>query len=205
MTLPLQQPLLPLLIATIERAGSDNVGYFGGLYEGGYHIQQYPEELARLICLLASRQPFRWSLEIGIASGGTTRSIREWVTVENTVVIDDGAHAKFPVWECENRHTIANLHEFRGNSHSVEAAAFLDQFVQPFDLVGIDGDHSFEGVKADWELVQPHLAPQALVWFHDIVACSGVAELWQHLKQSYHVLLETTGLGIGVLCYQPFR
>jgi predicted O-methyltransferase YrrM len=35
------------------------------------------------------------------------------------------------------------------------------------DLLFIDGDHSFEGVRADFEMFQPWLAPNALVVFHD--------------------------------------
>jgi predicted O-methyltransferase YrrM len=35
------------------------------------------------------------------------------------------------------------------------------------DLIFIDGDHSYEGVKADWELFLPHLAEFGVVVFHD--------------------------------------
>ena len=37
----------------------------------------------------------------------------------------------------------------------------------PIDLIFIDGDHSYEGVKRDWELFTPHLAPFGVVVFHD--------------------------------------
>ena len=35
------------------------------------------------------------------------------------------------------------------------------------DLLFIDGDHSYEGVKKDWELFTPHLSPFGVVVFHD--------------------------------------
>jgi len=35
------------------------------------------------------------------------------------------------------------------------------------DLIFIDGDHSYEGVKADWELFLPHLNEFGVVVFHD--------------------------------------
>ena len=35
------------------------------------------------------------------------------------------------------------------------------------DLIFIDGDHSYEGVKADWELFLPHLSEFGVVVFHD--------------------------------------
>ena len=35
------------------------------------------------------------------------------------------------------------------------------------DLLFIDGDHTYEGVKRDWQLFTPHLAPFGIVVFHD--------------------------------------
>jgi predicted O-methyltransferase YrrM len=37
----------------------------------------------------------------------------------------------------------------------------------PIDLLFIDGDHSFEGVRDDFNMFRPWLAPNALVVFHD--------------------------------------
>ncbi len=190
--------LLDWMTRRIEFAGSDNLEVFGGLYEGGYHIQQAPEELARFTLLLAALGPFESSLEIGIASGGTTRFLREHVEIRSTVTIDDGLHPKSVIWQRENRHAVANVTEFRGNSHSTNARQFLLSLNRTFDLVLIDGDHSAEGVRADWTLVQPFLRRNAVVWFHDIIACPGVRDLWQELRARFPVILETQQLGSGV-------
>jgi predicted O-methyltransferase YrrM len=45
------------------------------------------------------------------------------------------------------------------------------------DLVFIDGDHSYESVKSDFETVVPWLTEKAMVAFHDTVAFEGVARL----------------------------
>ncbi len=37
------------------------------------------------------------------------------------------------------------------------------------DLIFIDGDHSYEGVKSDWELFLPHMHPFTVVVFHDTI------------------------------------
>jgi predicted O-methyltransferase YrrM len=47
---------------------------------------------------------------------------------------------------------------------SSEAAAGWNQ---PIDLIFIDGDHSYEGVKRDWELFIPHMSEFGVVVFHD--------------------------------------
>ena len=38
---------------------------------------------------------------------------------------------------------------------------------EKIDLIFIDGDHSYEGVKADWDAFLPHLNPFGVVAFHD--------------------------------------
>ena len=38
---------------------------------------------------------------------------------------------------------------------------------RPIDLLFIDGDHSYAGVKRDWELFSPHLSPFGVTVFHD--------------------------------------
>jgi len=40
-------------------------------------------------------------------------------------------------------------------------------WTRPIDLLFIDGDHSLNGVRADFEMFHPWLAPNALVVFHD--------------------------------------
>lgn len=38
---------------------------------------------------------------------------------------------------------------------------------RPIDLLFIDGDHSYEGVKRDWDLFVPHVRDFGIVIFHD--------------------------------------
>lgn len=42
------------------------------------------------------------------------------------------------------------------------------------DLLFIDGDHSYEGVKADWEAYKRLMRPNSIVIFHDIGWAEGV-------------------------------
>ena len=37
----------------------------------------------------------------------------------------------------------------------------------PIDLLFIDGDHSYKGVKHDWEAFAPHVNPFGVIVFHD--------------------------------------
>ena len=47
---------------------------------------------------------------------------------------------------------------------STDAAA---TWTRPIDLIFIDGDHSYEGVKRDWDLFVKHVPPFGMVVFHD--------------------------------------
>jgi predicted O-methyltransferase YrrM len=38
---------------------------------------------------------------------------------------------------------------------------------RPIDLLFIDGDHTYDGVKNDWVLFSPHLSPFGVAVFHD--------------------------------------
>jgi predicted O-methyltransferase YrrM len=49
---------------------------------------------------------------------------------------------------------------------SSDAAA---NWSHPIDMLFIDGDHSYEGVKRDWELFSPHVSSFGVVVFHDTI------------------------------------
>ena len=195
----------------INAAGSDNHEYFGAKWTGGYHIQQDPKEFALLIQTLQWTE-FENYLVIGVAAGGTERFICENVIVGTLIAIDDGNHPNHKYWE-ENKMAMEKLQWgrqrfqatlYKDDSHSKEAERCLRCCGLKFNLVGIDGDHSPQGVLQDWELVQPYLAPGALVWFHDILideaGQNGARKLWIRLKTQHEVLLETKGkFGIGVI------
>jgi MMP 1-O-methyltransferase len=53
---------------------------------------------------------------------------------------------------------------------SSEAAT---EWAQPVSLLWIDGDHTYESARRDFELWQPHLLPDAIVALHDTFVSSG--------------------------------
>lgn len=57
---------------------------------------------------------------------------------------------------------------------STEVAAHFKTEVQSVDLLFIDGDHSYSGVKADWETYKDRLRQGSIVVFHDYGWADGV-------------------------------
>ena len=58
---------------------------------------------------------------------------------------------------------------------------------RPIDFLYIDGDHTYNGVKKDYDMYSPLVRKGGVVAFHDIVTRSrncGVHQLWDELKQT---------------------
>lgn len=174
----------------IRRCGSDNLSVFGGLFEGGYHIQQVPEELAQAIMILERYRTHTY-LEIGAAAGGTARTLKDLGIAHEIFVIDDNKHPKHWV-----RKFILPCTEWIGDSHSEECRAQLERWGRQFDLVLIDGDHNYEGVRSDLNLVLPFMAPWSILMLHDTVCTDGPKLLREEIRSgAYRGLTEIAHCG----------
>jgi predicted O-methyltransferase YrrM len=62
--------------------------------------------------------------------------------------------------------------------HNCPSAVFAPSCPECIDLLFIDGDHSYNGVRADWQLFGPKVRSGGLILFHDYVSIyPGVAQL----------------------------
>jgi predicted O-methyltransferase YrrM len=84
---------------------------------------------------------------------------------------------------------------------------------QPIDLLFIDGDHSYAGVKRDWDLFAPHMQPFGVTVFHDTLwnlrpdpalyrADMGVPRFVEELRQQGYPVV-TIEQDFGVSLVQP--
>ena len=84
------------------------------------------------------------------------------------------------------------LHIITGDSHSAHTQSRVARKLGPakLDFLFIDGDHSYDGVKRDFEMYSPLVRAGGVIAFHDIVAhppeaqCH-VHEFWVEVKQRY--------------------
>lgn len=176
-------------------------------------------ELSRLVHLLR-RRPLHRVLEIGVSSGGT---LALWARLAAKDAHLVGVDMKIEPFvrqrlnsECMGTQTV-QLMEGSSHSHIVKNEVSQSFGGQPLDFLFIDGDHSYEGVKCDWEMYSPLVRPRGVVAFHDIVpdhrtqfgvetkADAGqVHKLWNELKEQFehYEFVENAaqdGYGIGVL------
>ena len=68
------------MVRAVEAAGSAQEEFFGfPVRQDGLYLQQDPEEYAAFVHFMATKAPAaELSLEIGIASGGQTRFLRDY-------------------------------------------------------------------------------------------------------------------------------
>jgi hypothetical protein len=149
----------------------------------GLSIWQRPNEFARYLVWLAARPPIRSYLEIGVESGGsfiaTTEYLRRFHPLRVAIGVDPVLSP--PVFDYVSRSD--GVYFIQGTQASDDLRWLIEQ-VGGLDLVFIDGDHSPDGVRADWEFTRSR---SRCVAFHDIVAESlpGVASLWKQIRSTH--------------------
>lgn len=75
-----------------------------------------------------------------------------------------------------------------------------------YGYVYIDGDHSYEGVKLDYNLFWPKLKKGGFMAFHDVTVKQwgrlkgfGVWRLWEEIKSNHKIIFPLRQSGLGIL------
>lgn len=160
-------------------------------------VLQDREELLGFCDWIAQNQ-IRSYLEIGIWTGRLLCLLHDLFRFETLAACDMGMAT-------QHGYTIqvpAQTQCFWGSSHSWDYLQWRQQQGQ-FDLIFIDGDHSYAGVSQDFANCLRY--PHRFIAFHDIhnqePASSGVARFWQELSgHKLEILnpLGASGMGIGI-------
>lgn len=165
------RPTHPLAIA---RAA---IGEYGAIQKEG--------ELAGFLAVLMDLDP-RVVVEIGSASGGTLYAWQQLPTVRRVVAIDMPGG---PYGDGDYQMNDHGCEVIYGDSHDPATLHHLEDVLgtDPLDVLFIDGDHSYDGVKADWEMYSPLVRSGGVVGFHDICNHDGVQIYWDGKPASVDV------------------
>jgi len=139
--------------------------------EGVTEHKQIKPATAEYICSLFGQIGFESILEIGRSRGHSFGLMRFLLPDAFIVSVDPKPH---PV-----AYRVALLDAFDDHFllfNSLGWADLLDHEPK-FDFVLVDGDHSYAGVKRDWDTIQPYLQDRAVILF-DNVNIKGVARLF---------------------------
>ena len=183
------------------------------------------QKKSELLALLNRVSPLRASAvcEIGAASGGTLCALSH-TAAESAIVISidrDFTPARLRALPKLGR-ARQSLTCIAGDSHSTAVHARVGAILdgRKLDVLFIDGDHTAEGVRADFDAYRGFVRSGGVIAFHDIVAdfntrfgrptaadSGGVPEFWRELRRRYATTQEFVesseqdGYGIGVLAW----
>lgn len=122
-------------------------------------------------------------VEIGSYYGASSCFLAEGLKAGKIYCIDtwqndamsEGSRDTFCVFKENTRKYRDKIVEVRGWSYDV--VDVIKSLNKPVDLLFIDGDHSYEGVKKDWDLYSPMLKRNSVVIFHDYGWAEGVQKV----------------------------
>lgn len=171
-------------------------------FNKGIRFWQYPNQFAPYLKHL-SQYEINSYLEIGCRWGGTF--------ILTTELLRNG-NQNFKSMACDliqmsdilsEYKKYNNFEYFKGNSSWLKRLITEDTY----DLILIDGDHSYEGLKSDFEITK-RFKPK-YVSFHDITNdnCPGVVQFWNEIKNDYkhfeftsqYESVDGNFLGIGLI------
>lgn len=196
----------------------DQVTFAMTASQGFLRPMQNRFEIGELMRRVREKQPKR-ILEIGTARGGTLFLFCQNAAPDATIVsldlpfgINGGG---YPDWKIPLYESFAQPDQklilIRGDSHSEESKAEVIRRAgeAPFDLIMIDADHRYEGVKRDFELYGPLVASDGLIVMHDVLPNRFDAEIqvdrfWTEVKERFETdeIVENRdqgNMGIGVV------
>lgn len=184
-----------------------------------FRTKQVPSELTALGEILVGLRPDS-AMEIGTWRGGTLFFLTRLAGHRATIVSvdlpggqpDGGGYSGKRAWLYRRfARRGQRLFTLRGDSHSGEMLKRVRAALggKPLDYLFIDGDHTYEGVKRDFELFAPLVRGGGVIAFHDIVehppetSCE-VSRFWNQVKPGYRHTeviadLRQGWAGIGVL------
>ncbi len=190
----------------------------GLLFKQIFRTMQNKFEITEFIKYISTIRP-KLVLEIGTARGGTLFLLSLFSTTDAHIIsldlpggIHGGGYPRskilfYKAFVSRNQ----KLSLLRESSHDPSVLMKLKKLLknQKLDLLFIDGDHTYEGVKKDFEMYGPLVKKNGIIAFHDIAVhtpeldCQ-VYRFWNEIKKNYNfreIVKEgdPNSLGIGII------
>ncbi len=183
-----------------------------------FWIKQVRSEILALAKIVEQQKP-KFLLEIGTANGGSLFLFTKLAHPQATIISIDLPGGRYgggyPAYKEHFYKSFALPHQkmilHRANSHSSETLQQVKNLLNSneLDFLFIDGDHTYEGVKTDFDLYAPLVKKGGIIGFHDIAPHPpewnvGVDKFFDEIKSQYEyqIFIENPQqgwAGIGII------
>ncbi len=158
---------------------------------------QKKSEITKFCNILVKKRP-KIVLEIGTGNGGTLLLLTRLSAPDASIFsIDKGRDFRKYNRGIFYKSFLTNkqkLHYFRKGSHLQSTLRDIKKDLKDnkIDVLFIDGDHKYRGVKRDFEMYGPLVKKNGIIAFHDIVLTpprrfpvGEVNKFWNEIKENY--------------------
>jgi cephalosporin hydroxylase len=166
-----------------------------------HHASQREEELAEMLGVVAALDP-KVIVEVGCDAGGTLFCWRQLCDAVYGITLPDNT---WPTGGQSLPRVDHGALVHVGDSHDPASKAWLDRQLgsRQVDVLFIDGDHSYAGVKTDYEMYSPLVRPGGLVLIHDVLNGADprveVPRFWRELDRGSVIARPMRPIGFGVV------
>jgi len=218
----LPQPLKLLFSRKIKNFKSDNIdrviNYSFNVLGGLIRPMQIREEFEGFLKVFKEKAP-KVILEIGTANGGSLFALCKLASEDALIISIDLPEGEFgggyPEWEVPIykyfKKEGQQLFLLREDSHLEASLNKIKEILsgKQVDFLFIDGDHSYEGVKKDFEMYSPLVKKGGVIAFHDVAPngieglTGGVPTFWKEVKNKYkykEFIKDEKQVGYGIGC-----
>jgi predicted O-methyltransferase YrrM len=154
-------------------------------------VLQLRDEIKTLASLVQEKQP-QSVLEIGTAKGGSFYIWSRYLDSVEELVSLDLPGGRFGGGYTEQKTKLfrkfapsKQMHFVRDDSHQPDTYSKVSEHVEDrFDFLFIDGDHTYEGVKQDFEMYSQLVSDGGIIALHDIVSHPDNKDVVERRRQS---------------------
>ncbi len=212
----------PLLyFSVLSKKKQDAAHIFQSVFKSNFlKIQQIPSEFHALLKIVGTLNP-KVMMEVGTYRGGTLLLFTKVLSQDSTILsLDlprDKMHRGYAKWRKRLYPNFANGQQrmffLQDDSHSEDCGENVVRILdgRTIDFLFIDADHTYSGVKRNYELYSSLLSGDGVLALHDIVPDPNQQEnevylFWKELRKSIPYTFEIVEdynqgkAGIGILC-----
>ena len=171
-----------------RHAKADRISFASGLGESSYILYGLTRSMKPEVCVEIGSARGRSACFIGMALKENGRGKLYAIDPHTRTEWNDNESVHTYDIMRQNLKTLGVTEEVEIIRQTSEQAA--KSWHKPIDLIFIDGDHSYAGVKRDWELFVPHVRDFGVVIFHDTLWELNPDPVWSRVDMGVPTFVE---------------